>query len=205
MDKIILSSGDVETLLEWRDNNRDLVRRNAAPFRGIILEFPEAGINIKAIRDGEKLTFHVWIQGNKAGKISGQQLPGGLFKEQKDTTKLKKEDKQSIITVYASLMALIVYHEPEPAAAAAAAKETRQERPKKAKNGAQRRKKSGITYLFRSSSSGPQIVPRGGHARPAGVFTVRGHYRRYKDGREVWIKPYKKGAGKQKNKTYKLN
>ena len=200
MDKIILSSGDVETLLEWRDNNRDLVRRNAAPFRGIILEFPEAGINIKAIRDDEKLTFHVWIRGSKAGKITGLQLPGGLFKERKDTTKLNKEDKQSILTVYASLMALIVYHEPEPAAAAA-----RQERPHKAKNGAQRRKKSGITYIFRSSSSGPQVLPRGGHARPAGVFTVRGHYRHYKDGRAVWIKPYKKGEGKQNNKTYKLN
>ena len=201
MDKIILHSQDVEKLLEWRDNNRDLVRRNAAPFRGIILEFPEAGINIKAIRDDEKLTFHVWIRGNKAGKITGLQLPGGLFKEQKDTTKLNKDDKQSIITVYASLMALIVYHEPEPAAA----RTPHQERPKKAKTGAQRRKKSGITYIFRSSSSGPQVLPRGGHARPAGVFTVRGHYRHYKDGRAVWIKPYKKGAGKQNNKTYKLN
>ena len=201
MDRIILSSGDIETLLQWRDNNRDTVRRNAAPFRGIILEFPEAGINIKAIRDGEKLTFHVWIQGNKAGKISGQQLPGGLFKEQKDTTKLQKEDKQSIITVYASLMALIVYHEPEPTAA----REPRQEREKKAKKTKQRAQKSGVTYLFRSSSSGPQVIRRGGHARPAGAFTVRGHYRHYKDGRAVWIKPYKKGAGKQQHKTYKLN
>ena len=201
MDKIILSSKDVETLLEWRDNNRDIVRRNAAPFRGIILEFPDTGINIKAIRDGEKLTFHVWIRGSKAGKITGLQLPGGLFKEQKDTTKLQKEDKQSIITVYASLMALIVYHEPEPTAA----REPRQEREKKAKKTKQRAQKSGVTYLFRSSSSGPQVIRRGGHARPAGAFTVRGHYRHYKDGRAVWIKPYKKGAGKQQHKTYKLN
>ena len=201
MDKIILSSKDVETLLEWRDNNRDIVRRNAAPFRGIILEFPDTGINIKAIRDGEKLTFHVWIKGSKAGKITGLQLPGGLFKEQKDTTKLQKEDKQSIITVYASLMALIVYHEPEPTAA----REPRQEREKNAKKTKQRAKKSGITYLFRASSSGPQVIQRGGHARPVGVFTVRGHYRHYKDGRAVWIKPYKKGAGKQQHKTYKLN
>ena len=201
MDKIILSSKDVETLLEWRDNNRDIVRRNAAPFRGIILEFPDTGINIKAIRDGEKLTFHVWIRGSKAGKITGLQLPGGLFKEQKDTTKLQKEDKQSIITVYASLMALIVYHEPEPTAA----RGPRQEREKKAKKTKQRAQKSGVTYLFRSSSSGPQVIRRGGHARPSGVFTVRGHYRHYKDGRAVWIKPYKKGAGKQQDKTYKLN
>ena len=37
MDRILLSSIDVETLLKWRDNNADLVRRNPAPFKGIIL------------------------------------------------------------------------------------------------------------------------------------------------------------------------
>lgn len=205
MDKIILSSKDVETLLQWRDNNRDLIRRNPAPFKGILLEFPETKINIKAYNDAGKLTFYIQINGSSAGKISGQQLPGGLFKQHKNTTKLNREEIQSIITVYASLMALIVYYEPEPAAAAAAAREPRQDKPKKAKSGAQRSKKSGITYIFRSSSSGPRIRPRGHHSSPAGVFSVRGHYRHYKDGRAVWIKPYKKGAGKQKNKTYKLN
>lgn len=201
MDKIVLSSADVETLLKWRDSNRDLVRRNAAPFKGIILEFPEANINIKAIRDGEKLTFHVWIKGSKAGKICGQQLAGGLFNEQKNTSKLNRENVQSILTVYASLMALIVYHKPE----AGAVREARQNKPIKEKNGVQRSKKSGITYILRSSSSGPQVLQRGQHASPAGVFSVRGHYRRYKDGRAVWIKPYKKGTGKQNDKTYKLN
>ena len=204
MDKIILSSKDIETLLQWRDNNTDLVRRNAAPFKGIMLEFPETNINIKAYNNAGKIAFYIWINGSSAGKITGQQLPGGLFKAGKNTTKLKSDDIQSIITVYASLMALIVYHEPEPAAAAGS-QQQRQERPKKAKTGAQRRKKSGITYIFRSSSSGPQVLPHGGHARPTGVFTVRGHYRHYKDGRAVWIKPYKKGTGKQQHKTYKLN
>jgi len=203
MDRIILSSKDVETLLQWRDNNADLVRRNPAPFKGIMLEFPETKIHIKAYNNAGKISFYIWINGSSAGKITGQQLPGGLFKAGKNTTKLKSDDIQSIITVYASLMALIVYHEPEPAAAAAA-KEPRQERPKKAKTGAQRSKKS-VTYIFSCSSNGPRIHPRGHHSSPAGVFTVRGHYRHYKNGRSVWIKPYKKGTGGQKNKTYKLN
>ena len=205
MDKIILNSQDVETLLQWRDNNRDLIRRNPAPFKGILLEFPDSKIHIKAYNNAGKLTFYVQINGNSAGKVSGQQLPGGLFKQHKNTTKLNREDIQSIITVYASLMALIVYHEPEPAAAAAAAREPRQDQPKKAKSGAQRSKKSSITYILRSSSSGPQVLQRGRHASPAGVFSVRGHYRRYKTGKTVWIQPYKKGTGKQKDKTYKLN
>ena len=201
MDKIILSSKDVETLLEWRDNHADLVRRNPAPFKGIMLEFPETNIIIKAYNDAGKIAFYLQVNGKKAGKITGLQLPGGLFQEKKNTTKLLKDDVQSIITVYASLMALIVYHKPE---AAAATKEPRQERPKKAKNGVQRRK-NGITYLLKSSASGPQIRPRGQHSSPAGAFTVRGHYRHYKNGKTVWIRPYHKGTGGHKDKVYKLN
>ena len=200
MDKILLSSKDIETLLLWRDQNKELIRRNAAPFKGIILEFPETNIIIKAYNDAGKIAFYLQVNGQKAGKITGRQLPGGLLQVQKNTTKLSSDDVQSIITVYASLMALIVYHKPE---AAAAAKEARQERPEKEKNG-QERRKNGVTYLLKYSSSGPRIQQRGQHSSPAGVFTVRGHYRHYKDGRSVWIKPYKKGTGDQKNKIYKL-
>ena len=201
MDKIILSNKDVETLLSWRDQNKELIRRNAAPFKGILLQFPESFIDIKAYNDAGKITFYLFINGHKAGKITGRQLPGGLLQVKKNTTKLKSDDVQSIITVYASLMALIVYHKPEPAAAAA---KQRQAQPKKAKSGAQRSKNS-VTYLLKYSSSGPRIHPRGHHSSPAGEFTVRGHYRHYKDGRAVWIKPYKKGTGGPQNKTYKLN
>ena len=198
MDKIILSSSDVETLLQWRDNNINLVRRNAVPFKAIILEFPDTKINIKAINDGGRITFYIHINGIRAGKIIGLQLPGGLFKSLKNTTKLKPDDIQSIITVYASLMALIVYHEPAPTAPATKAKP-----PKKAKQHKQKAK-PGKTYILKHSNRGPVISSPGGHASPAGVFSVRGHYRHYKDGRAVWIKPYKKGEGSQKNKTYKL-
>ena len=199
MDKIILSSSDVETLLQWRDNNINLVRRSAAPFKGILLEFPETKINIKEINDGGRITFYIHINGTRAGKITGLQLPGGLFHISKNTTKLKSDDIQSILTVYASLMALIVYHDPEPATVA----KPRTKSTGKAKQ--QRHKaKPGKTYILKHSSQGPVISLPGKHASPAGVFSVRGHYRHYKDGRTVWIKPYKKGQGKQKNKTYKL-
>ena len=202
MDKIILHSQDVETLLKWRDENKDLVRRNAAPFKGIILEFPDTNINIKAYNDAGKLSFYLQANGEKAGKITGQQLAGGLFREKKNTTKLDKENIQSIITVYASLMAFIVYH--EPAAAPTAPRDQRQDRPKKPGK-ASRQQKSSITYIFKHSSSGPRLHRRGQHASPAAAFTVRGHYRRYKNGKTVWIRPYHKGAGSKKDKIYKIN
>ena len=88
MDTIILTNKDVETLLQWRDNNKNLIRLNAAPFKGIILDFPETKINIKAYNDGGKIAFYIRIDENNAGKISGQQMPGGFFKLKKNTTKL---------------------------------------------------------------------------------------------------------------------
>ena len=202
MDKILLYSQDVETLLKWRDQNKELVRRNAAPFKGIMLEFPDTNIIIKVYNNAGKIAFYLQVNGEKAGKITGLQLAGGLFQETKNTTKLNKEDKQSIITVYASLMAFIVYHKPE--AAAAAPPDPRQGKPKNKKHGAQRSKK-GITYIFKHSSNGPCIQRRGRHASPAGAFSVRGHYRHYKNGKTVWIRPYNKGAGSHKSKTYKIN
>lgn len=203
MDKIILTTKDVETLLKWRDNNADLVRKNAAPFKGIMLIFPDTNIEIKAYNDAGEISFYIRINGSSAGKIIGRQLPGGFFKAKKNTTKFNSEDIQSIITVYASLMALIVYHKPEPAAAPAE-RDSLQERPKKKKSSAQRSEKD-ITYIFNHSSAGPRIQERGKRKNPAGIFNVRGHYRHYKDGRAVWINPYKKGNGKEKNRTYKLN
>lgn len=201
MDRIILSNKDVETLLLWRDQNKELIRRNPAPFKGILLQFPESFIDIKAYNDAGKITFYVIINGHKAGKITGHQLPGGLLQVKNNTTKLKSDDVQSIITVYASLMAFIVYHTPE----AAAAKEPRQERPNKAgKEKKRQRRQEAITYILKSSASGPYITRRGQHRSPAGVFTVRGHYRQYKNGKSVWIAPYTKGTGKEKNKIYKL-
>ena len=101
MDKIILSNKDVETLLKWRDQNKELIRRNAAPFKGILLQFPESLIDIKAYNDAGKITFYLFINGHKAGKITGRQLPGGLLQVKKNTTKLPSDDVQSIITVYA--------------------------------------------------------------------------------------------------------
>ena len=47
-------------------------------------------------------------------------------------------------------------------------------------------------------------APRGFHASPRGIFTVRGHYRHYKSGKVVWVSEYKKGTGKKKKKTYKM-
>lgn len=202
MDKIILSNKDVETLLNWRDNNKELVRQNAAPFKSIILFFPDTKINIKTINNGGEITFYININGTRAGKITAARMPFGFLKCIKNTTNLAPDDIQSIITVFSSLMALIVYYEPEPAAPV---ENVIKQPGKKATNKTKKQKnKNNITYVLKSNKNGLHVLPYGKHASPAGVFGVRGHFRQYKNGRRVWINPYKKGTGKQKNKTYKL-
>ena len=197
MDKIILSSTDIETLLKWRDNNIDLVRQSPSPFKAILLDFPETKIQVKAINDAGRITFYISVNGARLGKITGLHLPGAFFKIYKDTTGLKHDDVQSIITVYASLMALIVFHEPTPAPGTKNTPGTKNKRKT-------RKNTKGKTYILKRRGADPIVSIPGTRAKPAGAFGVRGHYRRYKDGRTVWIKPYKKGTGKEKDKTYKL-
>jgi hypothetical protein len=199
MDKILLSSADVETLLKWRDQNIELVRRAPAPFKAILLEFPDTNISVKAINDAGRITFYISVNGARLGKITGLHLPGAFFKIYKDTTGLKRDDVQSVITVYISLMALIVFHGPVPAPAAGVIN-----RPGKKNKAKQRKTTKGTTYILKRRGGDPIVTTPGTRAKPAGDFGVRGHYRRYKDGRTVWIKPYTKGSGKEKNKTYKL-
>ena len=200
MDKILLSSADVETLLKWRDQNIELVRRAPAPFKAILLDFPETKIQVKAINDAGRITFYISVNGARLGKITGLHLPGAYFKIYKDTTGLKRDDVQSVITVYISLMALIVFHDPAPAPGGK--RETLQ--PGKLIKGKQRKKSKGKTYILTRRGADPIVTIPGTRAKPVGAFGVRGHYRRYKDGRTVWVKPYTKGTGKEKNKTYKL-
>lgn len=199
MDKIILTANDIETLLKWRDENKNLVRQSPAPFKGIILEFPETKISIKAINDKGKITFYISVNGSRVGKLIGDQLPGGLYRVHKNTTKLKEEDIQSILTVYASLMALIVFHKPE---ATPPTKRSSAPRPRKGEN--RKRHAAGITYILRPRGKNPSVTPACSEAKTTASFNVRGHYRRYKNGKTVWIRPYTKGAGKGKTKTYKL-
>lgn len=45
-------------------------------------------------------------------------------------------------------------------------------------------------------------VTKGHHRSPAFEFEVRGHWRTYKNGRRVWIKPYTKCEGKGKKLTH---
>lgn len=51
--------------------------------------------------------------------------------------------------------------------------------------------------VFRLFEGKAYAVSTTAHKSPSGVFGVRGHFRRYKDGKVIWIDEYLKGLGKE--------
>jgi len=200
MNKVLLANKDIEYLLRWRDEHKDLVRRADCPLK-VVQIVCENGITLTAARDGGEVSIAVVNNGSKVGKLYLRFLPFGMISITKDKTGLPDEDVQSIITVYASLMAFLVHSgcrevsdRPNPIRTPTKVQPTKHKT----------KKSSGITYIMHRKGNNARLAPQGSHASPSGVFSVRGHYRRYKSGKIVWIEEYKKGEGKQKSKTYKL-
>lgn len=208
MDKVILSESDLTYLLEWRDSHKDLVRLNPAPMKSIEIVCKDSGFTIKGIREDDYLKLNINHKGMSLGSVQFRMLPGGLWSKVKDKTNLPDKDGvQSVLTVYGSLMALMVYGNSDrptefvdlpPQTAADKKTSTKPSRPQKQK------KRQSVTYILRSDKNGIYVASKGRHASPKGVFGVRGHYRHYKSGKVVWISEFQKGTGKKKNKTYKV-
>lgn len=130
-----------------------------------------------------------------------------MWASTKDRTKgVSKEDLQSALTVYCSLMALMAYGrlEPESEPESEPAGKEKSRRPRKAENRSTRKPVKRTTYILRQVNGTLLAAPMGSHASPSGIFTVRGHYRHYKSGKVVWIAEYRKGTSKKKSKTYKM-
>jgi len=161
---------------------------------------PHNGYHIKGVRDGDQLRLHLSQSGEQLGNCRFIRRAGGMWASTRNRMKVGRDDLQAVLTVYCSVMALMAYgrREPEPREALAPKpKSSPSKRPTK-------RKSKRTTYILRSINGALSAVPRGAHASPRGIFTVRGHYRHYKSGKVVWVSEYKKGTGKMRRKTYKV-
>ena len=200
MNKIRLSSDDVDYILAWRDEHQDLVRQGLSPLKAVKMLFPETGFTVTAIRNGKALSFSITQKGKSLGRLFYTVQKNGLCALTGDTTRLSEENKQSVLTVYASTMALLVFgrttieSDAEPREIEPATLYDEPMTPRK-------RREKGYTYILRKCNDSG----RGGHHRsPRGQFSVRGHYRHYRNGKTVWIAEYTKGAGKKLATKYRL-
>ena len=205
MDKVIFKTKDVDALLAWRDNHPDLVRSLPMPLKALEFIFPESGWSFKAVREKEFITFHPALRGKPVGKMKLRVCPGGKLAMVKRDNILKGEDVETIITVYCSTMALMVYGigsrvvETTPSLVVS-------QKPTEARESISGNKKgkdtrNGVTYILRATRDGVAAIPQGGHASPSREFSVRGHFRHYKSGKVVWVDEYRKGTDQKKKKS----
>lgn len=203
MDRVELTIEDVTRLIEWRDQHPVEVRSNPDPLKAVEIRIKENGWNIKGIREGDSLRLHLSQRGQQFGNCTFSRRADGMWVSVKNRMKVSEDDLRSVLTVYCSLMALMVYGRADVPAEQMpdGAKESTRKKPT---NGRKRKKSSRTTYILKSGNRALMAVPRGSHASPGGIFSVRGHFRHYKNGKVIWISEYRKGEGKKKKKTYKM-
>lgn len=201
MDKVELSVKDIEALLKWRDQHPQEIKSHPAPLKAVEIVMPHNGYRIKGIREGDQLRLHLSQNGTQLGNCRFVRRPDGMWASTRNRMQVGRDDLQAVLAVYCSVMALMAYGrrevEPQDTTPEPGSKPSPSKRPTK-------RKSKRTTYILRSINGALSAVPRGSHASPRGIFTVRGHYRHYKSGKVVWVSEYQKGTGKRKGKTYKL-
>lgn len=201
MDKVELSVKDIEAMLKWRDQHPQEIKSHPAPLKAVEIVMPHNGYRIKGIREGDQLRLHLSQNGTQLGNCRFVRRPDGMWASTRNRMQVGRDDLQAVLTVYCSVMALMAYGrrevEPQDTTPEPGSKPSPSKRPTK-------RKSKRTTYILRSINGALSAVPRGSHASPRGIFTVRGHYRHYKSGKVVWVSEYQKGTGKRKGKTYKL-
>lgn len=205
MDKLILTNENVLDLLKWRDGHKDEVRSGVMPVSKLEIQCIATEISIKCFRNGTNLKLHINIEGRSRGYVVFERMDDGMWKELRRTTDIGNENVQSCLTLYCTVMAVMAFHSPS------VDQDETDLKPRKAhtKSTSAATKKSkpksdGITYIIHGTKHGPMALPKGSHASPKGIFSVRGHFRHYKSGKVVWIEEYKKGTGKKNKRKYKI-
>jgi hypothetical protein len=215
-DKIeFIHPNDVINLLNWRDNNKDLVRKHNFPLEQGVIDSTFNGIKIIfkklddevyldcLMKNDEKfshfLTFY-WIYEDMQIRIIHPEK--ALMNENKD---FYNEQCQSMITVFASLMAYMEHYKEHRELVKK--KTIQSNKVKKKKNGKKKniRKANKVIYSI-SVNEQSNTEKREYTLDETKSWNVRGHWRTMKDGKQIWIKPYKKGNkdGEEIPATYRL-
>ncbi len=201
MDRVELTKDDITALLDWRDAHKEEVRSMPAPLKAVEIVFKHNDYRIKGVRDEDKLTLHLSHGYESLGHVEMEIDPVRGLVLRKGKLKCDEDGFRSVLTVYSSVMALMAY-------GGAEYDEERIPKQSKAQRKAGKKpalsRKPRTTYILHRKNGAVYAAPRGSHASPHGIFTVRGHFRHYKSGKVVWVAEYKKGVGRKKRKTYKM-
>lgn len=219
MDKVVLSEDDFSKMHEWRNAHQELrLNINELPLKAF--ELVCDGFRCKYIQDGGTLTAYPCVNNIRVCKIEAflvnpfaklleanekRVMFSPMIKNKTALAPLKKDAEEEYdlfcrmtVNYYTLIMAYMAFgnNDRKSNYEFVTSSPTHHASSKRSK-----KRGKGITYIFQKR----QYVSKGGHhASPSYEFSVRGHYRKYKSGKTVWIAEYLKGIGKHKNKTYKF-
>lgn len=206
MVKIPLAVEQINALLRWRDEHKDLVRACVVPFPSCEI-MSENGIKIRVRQDDELRSVYSFIVSDTMnhevkGRFFYLSMTGAV---QHGAPQLSHDDTQTAITVWATVMAYIVNFEPEivqidDEQSARDSKKPRSTSPRK-----QKRPENSVLYLnpVKFISEDKNATQRK-YTPPSCAFPVRGHYRHMKSGKVVYVHPYEKYTGKKKDQRNKI-
>lgn len=204
--KIPLKAQQIDDLLQWRDEHKELVRAAVIPFPECEI-ISENGVKIRVKQQAPFSTVYGFtVSDTIAHEVNGRfnyaTLTGIVTH---GAPQLSHEDTQTAITVWATVMAYIVNFKPE--VIEKESEETAHEAtPKnKTRRKAANKPANRVIYLNPISyTTNEKNRLQRKYTAPACAFSVRGHYRHLKSGKIVYVHPYEKNAGKSKDTRNKI-
>jgi hypothetical protein len=205
MDKIVVrTNADMQRVIDWAD------RLTGVPVRAVFpeaeIEFQEEDILLRFRDEGESL---VWFEAEMAGRKVVEwrsNLETGDIPELHVAAEGDKKVKMSMILAmdntvakcvrkFRSLMLFSAYYREEVERTKVV---SRIAKPRKGgpRKGGNRRMLTVRRYTIGSEVLGE--LPRK-YERHTDSWGVRGHYRTYKSGKTVWVRPYVKGENSGRN------
>lgn len=211
-DVIVIEPDKVLKLFEWRDNNKDIVRAFKPILTDVVIEVGGLCVHVEEVAKAETFRYSVYdaeklllIEVWNRTKMSGYTVFEDLPKQFKENPEALKDYRMSVVSLYASLMTYMEHNREVVTERTV----TKQVVKKKGKNG--KNKKKSVSYLKRTVYDLPNIIQTSNQKReynkPDYQYTVRGHWRHYKSGKQIWVPSYDKNKDKPKReagKTYKF-
>jgi hypothetical protein len=228
-DKVIIPNDKLQSLFQWRDNNKELVRKFTPILEEVVILLdPERKGYVKPAiyvnksdllplyhhkftfyLDGEMLLAFHWNRDTMKAHFEYKNLPKYIVNAKDDPT-LEHDYIQSIISTYSSLSAFMEHHRE----VIVKTDVSRQQVKKKGKKGKQKNKVTYIrntVYKFEGAMiTGPE---KRSYTPPTDPFKVRGHWKNVACGKgrmerkRVWVPGYTKNEQDGKlpeAKTYKV-
>lgn len=228
-DRIVVRSNKrMQLVLSWFARNQEMLRSHEfyAPLEVGVIEFCEEGLELTfeskrefvelAIFSIEKPNLPAIVTYNyepETTKVSDFRFASHLTPEKKAIlmrTILKDDTDRKEALKYHALMCFITYYKEEVKVTdkgARTKREAKSLRKDKKRPLPLIRKEYVIDEKLNSTVLNDSADPaqKRAYTKPEHEIRVRGHIRRYKSGKSVWIKPFVKNKDKEKNiKEYKL-